>query len=259
MKLFQGKVAIITGSSRGIGLAIAKRLALDGAKVMLTGRDESMLSKHVLDINKSEKLADYIALDLSKPDSARQLVDKTLKTFGKIDIVVNNAGATKRGDFLTLTEADWADGFALKFYGAVRLSREAWPYLKKTQGSIVMISGVGGRTPGPEFAIGGSVNAAMLSLTKALADLGIKDGVQVNAISPGFIRTDRFNLRLKAFAESNKISLVDAERKIIEEAQVAKVGEPEEVAALVAFLVSDPGRLLQGSCIDADLGQTKTI
>jgi len=259
MKLFQGKVAIITGSSRGIGLAIAKRLAMEGAKVMLTGRDEAMLSKHVVDMNKSEKLADYVALDLSKPDSPGQLVERTLQRFGKIDIVVNNAGVTKRGDFLTLTESDWADGFALKFYGAVRLSRAAWPYLKQARGSIVMIAGVGGRTPGPHFTIGGSVNAAMLSLTKALSDLGIQDGVQVNAINPGFIRTDRFNLRLKTFAETHQLTLKEAEQEMIKEAGVAKVGEPDDVAALVAFLVSDAGRLLQGSCIDADLGQTKTI
>ena len=105
--------------------------------------------------------------------------------YGQIDIVVNNAGATKRGEFLQLTDEDWADGFALKFFGAMRLTREAWPHLKKQAGSVLNISGVGGRMPGPLFTIGGSVNAALLSFTKAMADIGIRDGVQVNAINPG--------------------------------------------------------------------------
>ena len=259
MKSLLGKVAIITGSSRGIGLAIAKRLAADGARVMLTGRSVDLLDKHVADINAHGGEAKSLVLDLSKPDAADILVKATLQAFGAIDIVVNNAGATKRGDFLNLTEADWAEGFGLKFYGAVRLTRAAWPLLKQTKGSVVMIAGVGGRTPGAEFSIGGSVNAAMLSLTKALADLGIQDGVQVNAINPGFIKTDRLASRLKAITEKHKVNLNEAEKIMARDAHVSRLGEPSDVAALVAFLVSLDGRLMQGSCIDADLGQTKTI
>ena len=96
-----------------------------------------------------------------------------------------------RGDFETLTDEDFQDGFSLKFFGAVRLARAAWPHLRRQSGSIVNIAGTGGRTPGARFTIGGSVNAAMLSFTKALADLGSQDGVQVNAINPGPVRTDR--------------------------------------------------------------------
>src|SRR6185295_2410813 len=109
------------------------------------------------------------------------------ETFGRLDLVVNNAGATKRGDFLQLTDEDWASGFSLKFMAAVRVSRAAWPILKRTNGSIVNIAGVGARTGSAEFTIGGSVNSAMLNLTKALADRGVKDGIRVNAINPGSI------------------------------------------------------------------------
>ena len=123
-------------------------------------------------------------------------MNAALDAHGAIDIVVNNAGATKRGDFFELTDADWADGFALKFMGAVRLTRAAWPHLKARRGSVLNIIGAGGRTPSAEFTIGGSVNGACLSFTKAVADIGIQDGVQVNAINPGRVKTDRFQQTL---------------------------------------------------------------
>ena len=106
------------------------------------------------------------------------------RSIGRLDLLVNNAGATKRGDFLALSDSDWADGFALKFFGAMRLSRAAWPHLCSSSGTIVNIVGIGGRTGQAEFAIGGAVNAALLNLTKVLADRGVKDGVRVNAINP---------------------------------------------------------------------------
>ena len=159
-----GKTAIVTGASRGIGRAIAMRLAKDGAKTVLCARDVAALEDGVKEIKAAGGTATSIALDLRLPESPAELADFAAKRFDGIDIVVNNAGATKRGVFLELTDDDWADGFALKFFGAVRLTRAAWPYLKASRGSVVNISGGGGRTPGAEFAIGGSVNAAMQSL-----------------------------------------------------------------------------------------------
>ena len=103
--------------------------------------------------------------------------------------MINNAGATKLGEFVELSDADWADGFALKFFATVRVTRAAWPHLKDVSGSVVNISGIGGRTPGPVFSIGGSVNAAMNCLTKSLADTGVRDKIRVNAILPGYVRT----------------------------------------------------------------------
>jgi NAD(P)-dependent dehydrogenase (short-subunit alcohol dehydrogenase family) len=170
---------------------------------------------------------------------------------------VNNAGATKRGVFPELSEADWQDGFALKFFGAVRLIRAAWPQLKMNGGSVVNIAGIGGRTPGAEFTVGGSVNAALLSLTKALADQGVADGVQVNAINPGRIKTDRLIKRVSALAAERGLGTAEAEREMIAAARVTRFGEPEEIADLVAYLVSPQGRLFQGSLIDIDGGETK--
>jgi NAD(P)-dependent dehydrogenase (short-subunit alcohol dehydrogenase family) len=243
------KTAIVTGASRGIGRAIALRLARDGARVVVCARDRSALDETVREIGLAGGSGVPVSLDLRIPESARALVDAGIGAFGQIDILINNAGATKRGEFEDLSDEDWTDGFALKFFGAVRLARAAWPHLKRQSGSVLNISGVGGRTPGAQFTIGGSVNAALLSFTKALADLGVRDGVQVNAINPGFVRTGRLAKRLAAIGEE----------QLVREANITRVGEPEDIANLVAFVVGKEGRYLHGSLIDIDGGQTKTI
>ncbi len=259
METLSGKVAIVTGASRGIGRGIATRLAKDGALVILCARNEAMLAEAVKEIVEARGNATSIALDLRAPESAARLVDFAAQIGSGVDILVNNAGATKRGDFLTLTDDDWADGFALKFFGAMRVTRAAWPYLKTSRGSIINISGGGGRTPGAEFAIGGSVNAAMQSFTKAMAELGIADGVQVNVINPGLVRTGRLQKRLDDLAAEKGIDLAAAEQQMIAATKTTRIGEPADIAALVAFIASPEGRFLQGAMIDMDGGATKTL
>jgi len=253
------KTSIVTGASRGIGRSIAARLAADGSRVILCARDHSALSEAVAEIRAHGGTAEALALDLRSPEAPGLLVQFAMAKFGQIDLVVNNAGATKRGEFLELSDDDFADGFALKFSGAVRLTRAAWPHLKATKGSLINIIGVGGRTPGAQFTIGGSVNAALLSFTKAIAELGLRDGVQVNAINPGTIRTARFTTRLNALAAEKKLSPEAAEREYVRNAGVTRIGEPADIAALVAFVTGPEGRFLHGALIDADGGATKTI
>jgi 3-oxoacyl-[acyl-carrier protein] reductase len=257
--ILAGKVAIITGSSRGIGRAIALRFAQDGAKIVLAARDAATLSKTASDIAALGASATPFAADLREPDAPAALASAALAAYGAIDIVVNNAGATRRGDFFALTDADWADGFALKFFGAMRLSRAAWPHLKQQKGSLLNIVGVGGRTPGAEFTIGGSVNGACLTFTKALADIGTRDGVQVNAINPGSVRTDRLRGWLEAAAAQHGGDIEAAAKQMVTRANTVRLGEPDDIANLAAFVVSPAGRFLQGALIDMDGGQTKTV
>src|ERR1022692_1399213 len=150
-KVLSNNVAIVTGASRGIGRAIALKLAEEGAEVMLAARNAGLLKESQAEIESKGGRAAWLSLDLRKPEAPALLMEKTIEVLGGIDIVVNNAGATKRGDFLTLSEEDWTDGFALKFLGAVRLVRAAWSILKQRRGSVVNIAGVGGRTPGAQF------------------------------------------------------------------------------------------------------------
>jgi 3-oxoacyl-[acyl-carrier protein] reductase len=254
-----GKTAIVTGASRGIGKAIAQRFAREGAQTVLCARDREALNQDVRDMGSAGLAAASIALDLREPESPARLAEFAVRRFGGIHIVVSNAGATKRGEFESLTEGDWSDGFALKFFGSVRLTRAAWPHLKEASGSLIFISGVGGRTPGSQFTIGGSVNAALLSFTKAMAETGLRDGVQVNAVNPGTIRTGRFQTRLEAFAAEKQMEIAAAERLYVKQQSIARIGEPEDIAALVAFIASPEGRLMHGSLVDMDAGATKTI
>ena len=251
-----GKVAIVTGASKGIGRAIASTLAGEGMRIVAVARTRAQLE------DLAAPLGDRCLVhagDLILPETPVAVVAETLARFGGIDVLVNNAGATKRGDFLSLTDVDWADGFGLKFFGAMRLSRAAWPHLQASSGTIVNIAGIGGRTGSAEFAIGGAVNAALLNLTKVLADRGVRDGVRVNAINPGGVATDRLQTRLKTFAGEHDVSLQEAEARLARALGVARFGTPEEIARLVAFLASPQAAFCQGSIIDADGGQTRTL
>jgi 3-oxoacyl-[acyl-carrier protein] reductase len=251
-----GKVGIVSGASRGIGRAIAQTLAAEGMKLTLAARSKDQLDELAASL-KSDCLVQVV--DLRTPEAARAVVEATMKTFGTIDLLVNNAGATKRGDFFELTDADWEDGFSLKFFGGMRLSRAAWKHLMASRGTIVNVIGVGGRTGNADFTIGGSVNAAGRLLTKALADRGVRDGVRVNAINPGFIKTERLTVRVKSFAEEHGLPMDQAEAQLAKASGVARFGEPSEIAAAVAFLASPVCAYCHGALLDIDGGQTRTL
>ena len=251
-----GNVAIVTGASRGIGRAIAETLAGEGMKLALVARSTDLLAEVAGSLG-TECLVH--PADLREPDAPAAAVEAALTRFGRLDLLVNNAGATKRGDFLELSDAEWSDGFALKFFAAMRMCRAAWPHLRERGGAVVNIVGIGGRTGKAEFTIGGSVNAALLNLTKALADRGVADGVRVNAINPGTIATERLKVRIRRFAEEHGVDDAEAARRMPRSMGVARFGEPEEIARAVAFLASPQAAYCQGAILDVDGGTTRTL
>ncbi len=254
--LLSNQVAIVTGASRGIGRAIAETLAAEGMKVVLVARSGPELETVAASLS-TESLVQ--AVDLRRPESAEQVVAETIRRFAKIDLLVNNAGATRRGDFLALTDEEWKDGFDLKFFGAMRLSRAAWPYLQASEGRIVNIIGVGGRSGSAEFTIGGTVNAALMNLTKALADRGVRDSVRVNAVNPGSIATERLQIRIRNYARDRNITVEEAARQLPQEMKVARFGDPDEIARAVAFLASPQASYIQGTILDVDGGATRAL
>jgi NAD(P)-dependent dehydrogenase (short-subunit alcohol dehydrogenase family) len=249
-----GKIALVTGSSRGIGRGVALTLAEEGCDVMLTGRDESALKQVVGEVEKRGRRAFYETADLRGENAATALVDAVKQRFGRLDILVNNAGTTKRGDFLALTDADWQEGYALKFF-----ARAAWPLLKEAGGAVVTIGGTSGRLPIAAFTIGSSVNAACAAFAKALADIGKTDGVQVNTIHPSYVETERFWRRIKADMERTGKSEAEVREWHRQDINVTRFGTPEDIGGLIAFMVSRRGRWLHGATIDMDGGEVPAL
>ncbi|HEY6255306.1 MAG TPA: SDR family NAD(P)-dependent oxidoreductase [Xanthobacteraceae bacterium] len=254
-----GKVALVTGSSRGIGCGIALALAGEGCSLAVTGRDEKALDEVAASIRASGAKPLVVPLDLRETSAATALVNAVQSELGGLDILVNNAGATKRGEFAALSDADWQDGFALKFFAHVRLARAAWPLLKARHGSLVTIGGTSGRKPSASFTIGSSVNAACAAFTKALADLGKHDGVQVNCIHPSLVDTDRQRRRIAAEIERTGRSEADIRQQFCREMGTTRFGTPQDVADLVCFIVSQRGSWLQGATIDLDGGEIPVL
>ncbi|MBX9841103.1 MAG: SDR family oxidoreductase [Xanthobacteraceae bacterium] len=255
----QGKVALVTGASRGIGKAIAVELAKAGCDLMLTARDRAALASTAEAIRGLGRRAEIHLADLLGAGEPSTLAAATERAFGGLDILVNNAGAARRGDFFKLSDADWEQGFGLKFFAQVKLARAVWPMLKARGGSAVAIAGIGGRAPVADYMIGSSVIGAQLAFMKALADIGKRDGVQVNSVNPGSVDTDRFRHRLGIIMKRTGLDEAAAVEHHRSELDITRFGKPEDVAGLVAFIVSPHGRWLHGSTIDMDGGQVDPL
>ena len=255
----KGKVALVTGSSRGIGRGIALGLAEQGCDLMLTARDVKALEDVAQAIRAKQGKSAVRALDLREPSAAETLVEAVRHEFGGLDILVNNAGATKRGDFFTLTDEDWTEGYAVKFFAHVRLARAAWPLLKERRGSLVAIGGTSGRKPEQRFTIGSSVNAAVAAFTKCLADLGKTDGVRVNCVHPSLVETERQWRRIRAEVERTGAPEAKIREQFCRETGIMRFGTVEDVADLVTFIVSARASWLHGATIDLDGGEIPVL
>ena len=180
-----------------------------------------------------------------------------MKEFGQCDMLINSAGATKGGLFPDQPDEEMLDGFALKFHAAVRLSRFLWPHLKQSKGTVINIVGGFARTPSSDFMVGGSVNAALANFTKALANQGLKDDVNVNWIHPGMTVTERLKETFETRAAQQNLSREQVQENAVAAEGLRRLGEPEDVAELVAFLCSPQARHIHGTGISVDGGGSK--
>jgi 3-oxoacyl-[acyl-carrier protein] reductase len=252
-------VAIVTGASQGIGRATAVRLARDFGSVALVARNRAKLEETAAAVAAANAMPLIIDLDLSERAAAKEIVERVLSAFGRIDALVNIAGAVPQIDLFEMTDEQWDAGLALKLHGARRLTIEAWPALKGAKGSVVLMSGNSALFPKAPYAAVGTINAAIVALAKAFSDRGIADGVQVNSVLPGPVMTGRRRSYLEHWASIHGMTLEQATEKFPRDAGISRYGAPEEIAELMAFLVSPGARWLTGSTLRMDGGEVKSI
>jgi NAD(P)-dependent dehydrogenase (short-subunit alcohol dehydrogenase family) len=254
---FAGKVAVITGGSRGIGREIAVDFAKAGAQTVIVSSSDANLAAAAKTIGAAGGPAPLaINADLRKLEGVQQVFNTVKDKFGRCDILVNSAGATKAGNFVDLPDEAWMDGYALKLFGCVRMCRAFWPMLKSANGFVVNIGGGAARSPGADFSIGASVNAAMGNFSKALSQQGKKDGVNVNVIHPGATETERFYqlLEMRSKASGKPVDQLKQEATVKD--GLRRLGKAEDISALTLFLCSEKSRHIQGTAIAVDGGST---
>jgi NAD(P)-dependent dehydrogenase (short-subunit alcohol dehydrogenase family) len=247
----RGKTALITGASKGIGLAIARALAAEGCHLHLTARSAPLLQQIQVDLQgKHDIKVDVHALDLSLSESASLLFERCRD----IDILVNNAGAIPNGSLEQIDEATWRRAWDLKVFGYINMTRSFLAGMRKRRrGVVINIIGMAAEKMNPEYVAGTTGNAALMAFTRAVGSTSLDDGVRVVGINPGTIETERLIMRFRMQADRE---FGDSERWPEMRLRLPQIGEPEHIADLAAFLASDRAAYITGVVYAVDGGMT---
>jgi len=252
----RGKVALVTAASRGLGRAVALQLAQEGTSVAICARREEPLEATARTIRKTtgaEVLA--VPADVSVPEDVDRLVKTTLDRFGRIDVLVTNAGGPPPGRFLDLTPADWEAAVQLTLMSAVRLCYAVVPAMREQgEGSIVAMTSISVKQPLPNLLLSNSIRLAVVGLMKTLADELAPDGIRVNVVCPGWTRTERVEQLLQDRAVRNGTTPDEEAAKIAAAIPLGRMGTPEEFARVVAFLASPAASYITGVSLLVDGG-----
>jgi len=256
----KGKVALLTGASRGLGFAAAEALAKEGVDIAINSRDEKTLFRA------GDKLAKYgtrvVSLpgDVTDPNQAEMLVGATIATLGKLDLLFTNAGGPPPGAFESFTDEDWQHAIDLSFMSHVRLIRAALPLLRKSESAAVLtVTSISVKQPIPNLVLSNSIRAATIGLTKTLAlELG-EEGIRFNSILPSWTDTERVNSLLSDRAERKGTSLKDEIRVQNEQSPLGRMAKPEEFGKAAAFLLSPAASYITGVMLSVDGGTYKGL
>ncbi len=252
-----GKIAIVTGSSRGLGFACAKALAAEGCAVTVCARGGETLDRAAAELAGVAGAADRalaVLADVATPDGIGQVVNETVARFGGLDILVNNAGLARGGGLLETSDEEWDEAIDQTLFPAVRASRLAVPHLRRRGGgAIVMIASIWGRESGGRMTYN-AVKAAEISLAKSLAQQLAADNIRVNSVAPGSILFPGGSWDRRLQADPDGIAAF-----VRRELPFGRFGRPEEVGAVVAFLVSARASWISGACVPIDGCQSRSL
>ncbi len=263
------RVAIVCGASKGMGKAIAKEFAKNGAKVVLVARNEENLLKTMQEIT-AENVQRFdkgitnrvlaIPGDVRSKDDIKRVIKETVDEFGAIHILVNNAGGPPPGYFEDFKDDDWYNAFNLTFMSVVRFIREVAPYMKNQKyGRIINITSMSVKQPIDNLILSNTMRLAVVGLAKTLATQWAKYGITINNIAPGPIYTERIKELSWSIAEKKGITYEEALKSWIKEVPAERFGEPEEVAYLASFLASERAGYINGTTIQIDGGSIKFV
>jgi 3-oxoacyl-[acyl-carrier protein] reductase len=249
------KVAIVTGSSRGLGRASARALAAEGCRVTLCARRADALRAAADELGRAIQNPDRVlavTADVSTPEGAKAVVSQTLDRFARIDVLVNNVGKAGGGDLLDTPDAEWQTAFDQTLFPAIRMSREVVPHMRREGGVIIMITSIYGRESGGRMTYN-AVKAAEISLAKALSRQLAADNIRVNSVAPGSILFEGGSWWKRQQEDPNGIA-----EFVRRELPFGRFGTPDEIGAVVAFLASPQASWISGACIPVDGGQGRS-
>ena len=257
----KGRIAAVYGASRGLGRAAAEALAAEGARVAVIARHEATVAEAAAAIAQQTGCEVIpIACDVSRPDDARRSVQEVARRFGGLDILVNNSGGPRAGSFDTLSERDYADAVELLFLSVVRTCLEAVPLMRRRGGGrIINVTSVTVKQPEQNLLLSNAVRPAVVGFAKSLALELAADRITVNCVAPGYTRTERVVELNAANAAREGTTPDDIERRLVSSIPMRRLGEPRELAALIAFLASDQAGYITGTTLQVDGGYVKSL
>ena len=249
----QGKVVLITGASRGIGRAIATAFAQEGSRLAIAARSKDALEQAAGELRQQGAQVLVVPADLTSAEDCTRLIDQTLRQYGRIDVLVQNAGGAAGANFLETTDEQWMQGFNLNLMATVRLCRLVIPRMREQGGgSIITISSIYGREWGGR-AVYNALKASVISLTKAMAREFARDNVRINSIAPGSIMFPGSSWDRRRSADPPAIAAF-----VNDELPTGRFGRPEEIASAVVFLASEQASLIDGACLNVYGGQSRS-
>jgi 3-oxoacyl-[acyl-carrier protein] reductase len=259
----RGKVGIVCGASAGLGRAAAAALAREGASIVVCSRDKKRIAEAAAGMRRTApKGAEVVPMvaDMSSAADIGRLVKATVKRFGRVDILVSNAGGPPVAAFPDLSDEAWERGTQLTLMSTVRCIRAVIPYMKKQGwGRIVTITSIAARQPINDLVISSSIRPGLLGLTKVLGNQYSADGICINAVAPGFILTDRQKEIGAARAKTKGITFEEYLKESAREIPLGRLGRPEELADVIAFLCSERSSYVTGTTITVDGGLARGI